>query len=195
MVNGEIIMDANIIIAIASVFIATCALLFTAWQGWETRKHNKISVRPILTGETFDAERYSVEKDIRRVSLEIINSGIGPAIIKSFVLIFDDEEIARNDVNAYCDFMKQKLRGMKGIKGVDDIDKLGLGFLMCGSVMKEGDKQMIWDIKYINKDDPQNDNIATLYKITLIVEYQSVYDGDVFTFDTREYHKAEKDAR
>ncbi len=188
-------MDTNTIIATASVVIAGCALLFTAWQGMETRKHNKLSVRPILTGETFDAERYSVEKDIRRVSLEIINSGIGPAIIKSFVLIFDDEEIARNDVNAYCNFMKQKLRGMKGIKGVEDIDKLGLGFLMCGSVMKEGDRQMIWDIKYINKDDPQNDNIATLYKITLIVEYQSVYDGDVFTFDTREYHKAEKDAR
>lgn len=41
-------MDANTVIAICGVVIAVSSLVVSAYVAWATRKHNRLSVRPLL---------------------------------------------------------------------------------------------------------------------------------------------------
>ncbi len=64
-------------IAIASAFIATLAFGATIWQGWITRRHNHLSVRPLLVWHV--ARNNSPE--FAEITFSLKNKGIGPAII------------------------------------------------------------------------------------------------------------------
>ncbi len=67
--------------------IALLALGFSIWQGWQIRIHNKLSVRPHLTSWiNTDAEK-------GYYTLELINNGIGPALIEEFLLKVDGKII------------------------------------------------------------------------------------------------------
>ncbi len=72
---------------IASSIIAACALGFTAYQAYLTRHHHKISVAPRLTTWVQFPDSHGV------FSIELMNKGIGPAIIKSFELAVDGKQI------------------------------------------------------------------------------------------------------
>lgn len=67
----------EMIIAISSVVIALCALGTSFWQGYTTRQHNKLSVKPSLN------LGYSLSKHSSFIGIEIKNTGIGPLIIKN----------------------------------------------------------------------------------------------------------------
>jgi hypothetical protein len=76
-------------IALCSGFVALLALFVSVWQGYITRKHNILSVRPhveITYNSLFDD--YSVE---------ISNNGLGAAIVKEVVLSFDGKTCLMND--------------------------------------------------------------------------------------------------
>jgi hypothetical protein len=64
-------------IALASAFIATLAFGATMWQGWITRRHNHLSVRPLLVWHV--ARNNSPE--FAEITFSLKNKGIGPAII------------------------------------------------------------------------------------------------------------------
>ncbi|MGA2914435.1 MAG: hypothetical protein ABSE89_00185 [Sedimentisphaerales bacterium] len=80
-------MDWPVIIGISSSIIALCALVFTIWQGFQVRKHNKLSYRPHLTTWT------TRNADNGFYSVELMNNGLGPALIENFVLKVDGEII------------------------------------------------------------------------------------------------------
>jgi hypothetical protein len=69
----------------ASTVIAICALALTVWQGIQTRKHNRLSCKPFLT--TW------IGKDLKNnfYSVDLINNGLGPAVIENFTIKVDDE--------------------------------------------------------------------------------------------------------
>lgn len=68
--------------------MALLALGFSIWQGWQIRRHNKLSVRPHLTTWTnTDAEK-------GYYTIELINNGIGPALIEEFLLKVDGKIIS-----------------------------------------------------------------------------------------------------
>ena len=75
-------LDVNTSIALASAFVAACALGVTIWQGRQNYKHNKLSVRPLLA----TMEHHHTTDNIGHIAFELINCGVGPAIIKNFVL-------------------------------------------------------------------------------------------------------------
>jgi hypothetical protein len=81
-------MDWQVITGISSTVIALCALGFTIWQGMQTRKHNRISYRPHLTTWT----HRNTEKGF--YAIELINNGIGPAVIENFIVKVDDKRIS-----------------------------------------------------------------------------------------------------
>ena len=80
-------LDWQSIIGVASIIIALCALVFTIKQGSQARKHNSLSVRPFLTIWT---RQYS-EKGLYEV--ELINNGLGPALIEKFTVKVDGKVI------------------------------------------------------------------------------------------------------
>jgi len=66
------------VIATASLAVALLALGATGWQGWLTRRHGKLSVRPLLTWHTLRVRNdHSFE-----VIFTLANKGIGPAIVR-----------------------------------------------------------------------------------------------------------------
>lgn len=76
------------IVGISSIIIALCALGISIWQAILTRKHNKLSFKPHLTSWTHK----NTQKGF--YAIEIINNGLGPAIIESFSVKVDDKRIA-----------------------------------------------------------------------------------------------------
>jgi hypothetical protein len=79
--------DWQVIIGISSSIIALCALIFTIWQGFQARKHNKLSCRPHLTTWTI------IKADEGFYSVELVNNGLGPALIEKFILKVDGKII------------------------------------------------------------------------------------------------------
>lgn len=75
---------------IGTLVIALCALAATIWQAAISRRHNKLSVRPVLT---------LYRRDIDGV-IYVRNNGSGPAIIKSYEIwkngaLVDEEHLPK----------------------------------------------------------------------------------------------------
>ena len=80
-------MDWQIVIGIASIVIASCAVIVSVWHGWVTRKHNKLSCKPHLTTWNYSAEKEGC------YAVELMNNGLGPALIKEFLIKVDGKVI------------------------------------------------------------------------------------------------------
>ena len=79
-------MDANTVIAVCGVVIAVSSLGVSAYVAWATRKHNRLSVQPLLHLSTaFVADTTA--------GLILTNSGLGPARIIGSQLMFGDDEV------------------------------------------------------------------------------------------------------
>jgi hypothetical protein len=82
----EVQVDANTVIAICSVVIAVASLAVSAYVARATRKHNRLSVQPLLGFTT----KFSAG-DI--AGLRLTNSGLGPARITKSMLTYDKEQL------------------------------------------------------------------------------------------------------
>ena len=93
------------ITAICTIFIAITAVVFSIQQGCETRKHNRLTVVPILN---FIVHVSPKQQSIRGIILK--NTGFGPAKIKSFEIYVDGELIKdNNDISGTWDEALSKL--------------------------------------------------------------------------------------
>jgi len=88
LLNKFIELNWQVIAGISTTIIALCALALSIWQGMQTRRHNRLSFRPHLTTWTNrDAERGFY-------AIELINNGIGPALIEEFLVKVDGKVIS-----------------------------------------------------------------------------------------------------
>ncbi|MBL7921199.1 MAG: hypothetical protein JNJ40_12850 [Bacteroidia bacterium] len=71
-------------IALCSVIVAIISFILTVATILQTRKHNRKSLRPIISINPFD---YS-----NCIKIELINEGVGPAIIKKIVVEKNEHE-------------------------------------------------------------------------------------------------------
>lgn len=71
----------------SSAIIAFCALGPTIWQARVMRHHNKLSVTPHLTTWSHS------DKTSSRYVVELLNNGIGPALMSSFQIQVDGQSI------------------------------------------------------------------------------------------------------
>ncbi len=161
----------------AVIIIAGLALLLTVWQGWQTRKHNRLSVKPLL--KIIADERikpsFSNLSPIQQLDLKIINKGLGPAIIKNFILQFDGKELTRNNQKFHMDKVREKLRGKVG-------KDAKLSFLVSDSVMQAGDNTLLLGIEY----DLAKDSTDGIDKLDILVEYYSIYKDKTFACSTKD---------
>lgn len=162
-------------IAGASVVIACCALGVTIWQGRQNHKHNKLSVKPLLT----TVETRHKINDTFETSVDIKNTGLGPAIIKDFILIYDDEEVSKNNRQLYHEFLN-KIASHLNVKHY---------WFVPNSSMPADDVQELLFFEHKTDDD-----ILFLQKLNIKINYQSIYGDETFTYDSRKdrlYHNAE----
>lgn len=81
-------MTWEVITGISSSVIALCALGYTVWQGKQARRHNKLSFRPHLTSWS----HRNSDKGV--YAIELMNNGLGPALIESFKVKVDGKVIS-----------------------------------------------------------------------------------------------------
>lgn len=69
-----------------AVGIAALALIVSGWTAWQTRKHNRLSVKPLAVFEwrAFDEGREG--------AFYLSNYGSGPAIVTKYVIEFDGKK-------------------------------------------------------------------------------------------------------
>ncbi len=157
-------LGADNITAIATAFIAVCALGVTVWQGMETRKHNRLSVRPFLvlriTEEKIDEKKPNVE-----IKFIIANNGSGSAFIKKFIGKIDGEKFAESDPKKY----KKAL-----VKIIENPKKATCHAISTGTAIKQGEEITLMSFEYTS----EKKKIEILKKIKFIIEYQSIYEKE-----------------
>lgn len=169
------IFDPEMWIALASVVVATCALAITIWQGRQNHKHNKLSVKPLLTtSEGFE----EVGRNKFITTVEVLNTGFGPAIIKDFILIYDGQEVSKNNCQSYQELLDKIAKPLH----------VNHYWFAPESSMPAEDVQELLSFEHKRDDD-----ISFLKKLNIKINYQSVYGDETFTYDSRKdrlYHDA-----
>ncbi len=78
-------MNTDEYVSIGTLAVALAALCVAVYEGWRARRHDRLSVRPLLEMEKqFDKKAWW---------LLLRNVGLGPAIIKSFDLSVDGSAV------------------------------------------------------------------------------------------------------
>jgi hypothetical protein len=163
----EVQVDANTVIAICSVVIAVASLAVSAYVAWATRRHNRLSVQPVLGFRT----TYSAKGTS---GLLLINSGLGPARIIESKLTYDGVQFGPfNESNV------NKLRSY--LKAHDPQSVRPNATTLGGQLVLDTDYQQF--LLRIGPCDP-----SELAKFRQVIEglkleiwYESIYGGEGFT--------------
>ncbi len=94
-------MDASVVVAICATVIAVLSLAVSVCEARAARRHNRISVRPHLE------LRVGLPQG-RKAGLELINAGLGPAVITGTVLTLDGESLGEYS-EASVNLLRSKL--------------------------------------------------------------------------------------
>lgn len=141
----------NKIASMLAIFIAILALVVSIYEGYEIRKHNRMSLRPYIDSSVFMHE----DKLFR---LTITNEGLGPAIVQEFSVFANGKK-----VESWNDAMSEV--GMKKFSR--------LGNLKKGEIIAEGESVVLvqidtlmekYGLKYILKYNSIYDERFTLSK-------------------------------
>lgn len=144
------------------VIIAICAVLVSVWQGRISQKqleisqeHNRLTVKPYI-----DITRFT-NSDERTLEIKVSNQGYGPAIVKSFELVYDG--------NSYSNWNSVLDAAGEG-DNIRFLNNYGEG-----SLIASGKEEVIMRLKTEFNDK----------NITVKIEYKSIYneeDSIEFTF-------------
>jgi len=153
-------MNSDTIISACAVVIALIALTASFWESHITRMHNKLSVTPSLS-------IYFDFTNNNEANMYLRSTGIGPAILKKYSWVIDDEIIEVNTINDIEDIMKR-------LDIEDNIVSYDL--FEINSCIEPSFNKSIFTIKYINKMDMLNvkRNLDS-HSVTIKLEYESIY--------------------
>jgi hypothetical protein len=152
--------NTDTITAIASTTIAIIALCVSLWDHHETRKYNRFAVTPRLTGHK-NIEMWKIE-------ISISNEGLGPAIVKKFVIHDGSQTKTNLDDESFLKFItaianKYSLPGRLSVENLEAED-----------VIKPGAKHPIVTIDNLNHAEGKAMENA-LTNIWFEIEYESFY--------------------
>jgi len=170
-------LDWNTVIGISSVIIALCALAFTVWQSKQAQKHNKLSFRPHLTSWSHE------DPDNKVYSAELMNNGLGPAIIDDYIFKIDGAPITGEGAETVEKALK---RLFPNIQYASDQAYMAKGYSMAAK-----EKRKILEIRFHKDTNITPDEIHKAFKRTdLIINYKSFYN-EKFTYSS-ENNKSNK---
>lgn len=151
----------------ATIFIAVIALVVSVWSAYETRKHNRLSVKPsILVSGVFT-------DDLDQSGILVSNNGSGPAFINKFEVYIDSKILPSKSTVELGRAIQQALN-------ISDI-YLYVGVPTPGAVFKEGTTHKILGTsnKLSNLTADQLSRLGkAIPKIEFIVGFSSLYEED-----------------
>ena len=162
----------DIVVGISSVVVALCALCTSIWQAVQSRKHNKLSFRPHLASWTHSRSNQGT------FAVDLMNNGLGPALVKSFVIKVDGNRIPGNGTEPIG----------KALEALFPNNRYHAEFEFLGKdhAMPAQHKCRIVAVQFLDDDNPSADRIEeTFDKADLEIEYESFY-GEKFFFSTND---------
>ena len=163
--------DWQTILGVASAIIALCAFAISVWQGVVSRKHNRMSVRPHLT----TWRHSSASRGYYQVDL--INNGIGPALIEKFSVKIDGKVLPGTELEAIDKAMK--------ILFPNTSYTMGKAYVGRGYAMAPKERCTIVSVQFTGGAVPSPEIVehALLSRADLEVRYKSFY-GEEFKLET-----------
>lgn len=163
-------MSWEAIAGLSSAVIALCALGLTVWQAKITRHHNKLSVTPHLTTWS--------QRDVanNRYSAELLNNGIGPALIESFYIHVDGQLISGEGTEPIEKALKILFPQYQYASWQS--------FVAKGYMMAEKEARNLVTIVFQGEKVPMPVEVEHATKrVRLLITYKSIY-GDEFILDS-----------
>ncbi|MFA6053045.1 MAG: hypothetical protein WC762_10690 [Methylobacter sp.] len=154
-------------ISIASATIALLAFVVTIWQGWITRAHNILSVTPLLHINIDDTDglKYSIE-----------NHGLGPGIIKDFII--------RVGNNVYENPVRDPYPEI--IQSINLCSMQYEYFLPTeGSALLPEHPKILLSLKFTDPNSNVYSYAQVEEKIEFEIQYQSIYKNKTFKCSSR----------
>lgn len=156
--------------------IATCALLFTAYQAYLSRRHNRLSVIPRLV--SFGSR--NSEDNIGHIKVTLSNKGVGPAVIEFYLFELDRKPQKLKDSREALNFV-DSLVGEICIR-------CSVSSFAPGHVLAAGESLTIMEIVFSDAEGQGWRHIEEMMdRLALRVRYSSLY-GEKFNYHSIESH-------
>lgn len=164
--------DWQVVTGISSAVIALCALGLSVWQGILARKHNRLSFRPHFTTWTHS----NAEKGFYTV--ELINNGIGPAIIEEFTIKVDGRLVS----GGKAEILEKALKiVLPNLRYRSQLSYLGKDYSMAPK-----ERCTVFAVEFLDQPLPSKEFVEhAMNRGDLDVSYKSFYD-ERFHFSTQD---------
>jgi hypothetical protein len=166
----------------AALFFSACALYLTISQARATRKHNRLTVRPQLT--SFTETKPDPERNgIVIIKATLSNSGLGPAIIKTFKPLLDGVPLTIKKPEDLLPVAEKALPVHLIAEGCQ------FTVLRQGYVMAKDEVVTLVKLSFASTvhDDPKTLERA-LDRFHIRVTYESAYE-ESFVYDSRDHRR------
>ena len=163
---------AQIVTAIATAVVALLALCLAIYEGMQSRKHHRISLKPKLVLDT------SKGNNPTNVEVKLVNSGLGPATIKSMKIFLSGQEL---DGNLEENLKKSIERHIAGLS----TQQKSTSVMNPGYVLRASQESQIARVVLApNEKCSPEELVEKLNVIDVVVEYESFY-GEPDMYDSR----------
>lgn len=153
------LLEASEVVALAAVFISILALFATIWQSYATRKHNILSVKPLL-----DIDRNL--SPVEGIKVVLRNNGIGVAIIETLKVEY--KSITQ-------DFSSEVISTI-GAQYSITFPAFHASIVGKGTSLRAGDLISLVEFETYNGD---NESVIKLISdLSFIVEYRDIYGNN-----------------
>jgi hypothetical protein len=154
-------------IAVGTVVIAVAALVVSIWENAAARKHNRLSVRPLLRVDCL-GERQGP------LSVTLVNSGVGPAIVENFTAELNGESLPSSELHPVDCALKRL-----GVAPEEYVYFTP----WPGEAISAGEKLTLLTFPKTAEDRVAAERLKSLLpKICLCISYKSIYD-EKFVFN------------
>jgi hypothetical protein len=149
---------------VATITISICALSLAIWNGYLTRTHNKLCVKPFITS--------FLQESSTNLTFTITNCGLGPAEIEEFTIFANGKKI-----NNHEEFNVD----LESLLATLTLQKLYTEYNKLGHIIDIKGSSTILEIKADSLAPEEIKTILNRYR--LVVKYKSLY-GQRFEFDS-----------
>lgn len=161
-------------IALASAFIAICALTATCWQAWLSYQHNRLSTRPLVI---WDVSRRSLGQNGCALRFTARNLGLGPAIVKE--RYFTNAKVRFQPTGHFSNEVREFLSSILGKKVQYTVRQFGLPG--TGSALPSGGEHIIADVEFPTISFDKADVAAAHVGLAgFHMRYESIYGESFF---------------
>ena len=150
---------------IATIFIAVLALFISVWSTYETRKHNRLSLKPHLSITSEFTSRESQN------GVYLYNNGHGPALIKTFSVYIGENELNTSSPASFYNAIRKQL----------NFQKLAISVAVPknGDVLKAGESHKILGPVELSSNLPEEQLLQLkegLPRLRFVIKYESFYE-------------------